>query len=345
MEKFSELISAKFSSETKDAYLCARDKEIGKLNPSGLIYNRYYNSRDRKAFQPPVQRKRKLENPNDDPRTSEAHQHFSQEDLVILKEDHAWLMNNNVPVEDVKERWRRTVKFRLDSIKDLQNERNKFQKLLEVWPRFKDSEGAVYLDIDYNALTDGKGNGLLVGWPSFSEKFMEYVTANEPREKSCLEIIDKLHRTDISVCSRNFLIYKLFPGVIKPKRIGGRTLPSIAQAQSDSLIHCLTASDIGPTLEKLKEKKTCYQPSIIVVGAEDACITQFYVVKDDLFWKPCSFLKCIDIVVKSCKVFDLQFSPYNELFWTFVRDFFMQERHVKYSKTSSLVQLQKVLKS
>lgn len=66
-------------------------------------------------------------------------------DLVILKEDHAWLMNNNVPVEDVKERWRRTVKFRLDSIKDLQNERNKFQKLLEVWPRFKDSEGAVYV--------------------------------------------------------------------------------------------------------------------------------------------------------------------------------------------------------
>lgn len=60
------------------------------------------------------------------------------------------------------------------------------------------------LDIDYNALTDGKGNGLLVGWPSFSEKFMEYVTANEPREKSCLEIIDKLHRTDISVCKFGF---------------------------------------------------------------------------------------------------------------------------------------------
>lgn len=344
MEKFSELISAKFDSESKDTYLCSRDKQIGKLNPSGLIYHRYYNSRDRKAFQP-IGKKRKLQNGGDTADVAEPYSQFSQQDLLTLKQEHAWLMNNNFPVEDVKTRWRKTVKYRHDSIRDLKTDKNKFQKLLELWPRFKDNEGSVYLDIDFDALGEGTGDGLLMGWHSFTEKFMEYVAANKPRDKNCLDIIEKLRRTDISLCSRYFLVYKLFPGLIKPKRIDGRNLPSIGQAQTDSLLHCLTASDIGPALEKLKEIKNNFQPTIIVVGAEDTCVTQFYVAKDDLFWKPCSFLKCIDIIVKSCKVFGLEYSPYNELFWTFVRDFFIQEKHVKHSKTSSLVQLRKYLKS
>lgn len=143
--------------------------------------------------------------------------------------------------------------------------------------------------------------------------------------------------------SRYFLIFKLFPGIIKPKRIGGRNLPSLAQAQFASLVHCVTANDIGPTLEKLKQTKTSSQPTIIVVGAEDTALTQFYVAKDDLFWKPCSFLKCIDIIVKSSKVFDLEFSPYNELFWCFVRVYFMNEKNVKNSKSNPLVKLRKFL--
>lgn len=143
--------------------------------------------------------------------------------------------------------------------------------------------------------------------------------------------------------SRNFLLYKLFPCIVKPKRVGHKVLPSIIQAQQDSVIHCITANDIGPAIEELKGHKDTFQPKIIVVGPEDTNLCQFYVVKDNIFWKTCSFLKCIDLVVKSCLVFGLDFSPYNELFWVFVRTHFLKEEKVKHSKSSAIINLEHIL--
>ncbi|XP_065084332.1 uncharacterized protein LOC135706613 [Ochlerotatus camptorhynchus] len=141
MDKFAELIVAKLGSERKETYLCPRDKSIGKINPSGLLYHQYYNSSDRKALQSPRKKKVKLQNSNE---SDVSNQKYGPEDLVSLKEDQAWLQNNNTPLADVKEKWKKTYPFRLQMIKEIPKAQNKISKLLESWPRFGDSEGPVY---------------------------------------------------------------------------------------------------------------------------------------------------------------------------------------------------------
>lgn len=338
MQKYSELIATRFPSEDKETYFCGRDKTISKTNPSGLLYNRYYNCRDRKSLLPKQSKKRKL---NDHPAaTPTIDLQYSEADKAKYKEDQAWLANNNIPLEDVTTRWKRTCAFRCNSIK---NNKLSFLQVLEHWPRYQDVEGPLYLDIDYIYLY-GDRNGLFVQWQSFIERLVDHAKRlKSSKEETFLELLEKISQPNVSPCSRNYLVYKLFPYIVKPKRVSRKVLPTILQAQNDCVVHCITANDIGPTLESLRKSKDGLQPHIIVVGPDPSELNQFYIAKNTVLWKSCSFLKCVDIIVKSCAVFDLKYSPYNELFWVFIRSHFYKERSIKYSKCSALIALQNIL--
>lgn len=219
------------------------------------------------------------------------------------------------------------------------------------------------VDWDYEDQNPTRGNKLLTEWDDFVEKLLVHATKIDIGDRSGRALLEKIRQVSMSKCknvfflsliyseqflfilgSRNYQVFKLIPTVLKPKRIGKRKLPTIIDAQNDHVVHVYTANDIGPVIERAKADRDPYQPTIIVVGPTDTELEQFYVFKGGVFWKLCSFLRCIDVVAKSTVVFDLQFSPANELFWAFLRTYFFKETGVVHSKSGSIISLLKSLK-
>lgn len=336
MQKYAELITSRFKSEAEETYFCKRDITINKKNPSGLLYHKYFNSRSRKSLNPSSNQKAK---------TAEKPTSSSSSDVLTLgdKDDQAWLQNNDAPSDEVKLRWTRTFVYRKKTIDDLKPGTN-LNKILINWPRFKDPDGPKYVDWDYDQHNPSHGNKLLLDWDNFVLKFLDYASNVNFADRSGRALLEKIRQFPMSNCSRNYQVFKLIPVILKPKRGGNRKLPTIIDAQKDHIVHCCTANDLGPTIERVNAKRESYQPTIIVVGASDTELEQFYVVKDGIFWKLCSFLKCIDVVSKSTVIFGLKFCPTNELFWAFVRSYFFKETGVVNSKASSIVSLENALK-
>ncbi|KAL1403634.1 hypothetical protein pipiens_019275 [Culex pipiens pipiens] len=294
----------------RETYYTPRDKTIKKSNPSGLIYHKYFNSPIRGKFRSPSKKK---------PKISE---------------------NRAPPVEPFK--WKATAAYRKQTIDEVEPP-SKLEKILDNWPRFKDAVGPTLIDWDYEYRNPQAANQLLSRWESFVPKFIQHAKHCNIADRSGIKLLEKIIQFSMNKCSRDYHIFKLFPTVLKPKRIGKRKLPTILDAQKDHLVHCYSANDIGPIIELSKKKRDLLQPTIIVVGANDTELAQFYVFKDNVFWKSCSFIRCIDLVVKSTTVLGLKFSPVNELVWAFLRTFFYQEEGVENSKSSSVFSLTKAL--
>lgn len=333
MRKYAELIANRFKTETEETYFCPRDKSIKKSNPSGLIYSKYYNSSIRKELcSQTKQKRRKI----DEPSTSVE---FSQDQ----HDDQAWLKHNDTPFDLVKEKWERTAAYRKQSIEKLGPKSN-LKQLLEDWPRFKDAVGLTLVDYDYEYRNPGQSDNLLKGWDSFVAKFLNHVKKIELADRSGRVLLEKIRQMSMNKCSNDYHVFKLLPVILKPKRVGKRRLPTILDAQRDHIVHLYTANEIGPAIERLKSERDELQPTIIVVGATDTELEQFYVCKDNIFWKTCSFIRCIDLVAKSTIVFGLKFSPVNELVWAFLRTHFYKESGVTNSKTRSVISLLEVVK-
>lgn len=334
MRKYAQLIASRFENELAETYFCDRDKSIEKSNPSGLIYSKYYNSPIRKELCSQTKQKRRKVIP--EPSTTVE---FSQDQ----QDDQAWLKHNNTPFDLVKEKWDRTAAYRKQSVEQL-GPSSKINKILEDWPRFKDAEGPTLIDYDYEHRNPRQTDKLLKEWDSFVAKFLTYVKKIEPADRSGRVLLEKIRQISMNKCSSDYHIFKLLPVILKPKRVGKRRLPTILDAQRDHIVHLYTANDIGPVIERLKSERDDLQPTIIVVGATETELEQFYVCKDTIFWKTCSFIRCIDLVAKSTTVFGLKFSPVNELVWAFLRVYFYKESGVIHSKTRSVLSLLEVVK-
>lgn len=336
MKKYAELITSRFKSEAEETYFCKRDITIKKPNPSGLLYHKYFNSKARKSLNPSKKKDKTAEKSTSSSPSSNVLTHGD-------KDDQAWLQNNDAPPDEVKLRWTRTFTYRKQTIDDLKPGTN-LNKILINWPRFKDPDGPKFVDWDYDQHNPSHGNKLLLDWDNFVVKFLDYASNVNFADRSGRVLLEKIKQFPMSNCSRNYQVFKLIPVILKPKRGGNRKLPTIIDAQKDHIVHCCTANELGPAIERVNAKRESYQPTIIVVGASDTELEQFYVVKDGIFWKLCSFLKCIDVVSKSTVIFGLKFCPTNELFWAFIRSYFFKESGVVNSKAVSIVSLLNALK-
>lgn len=331
MRKYAELIAKRFKSEIEETYFCPRDKNIKKKDPSGLIYGKYYNSKIRKELCTDTkQKRRKIDKPSKPVE-------FSQDQ----RDDQAWLKHNNTPFDLVKEKWIRTAAYRKQSI---EKSGPNLQHILDDWPRFKDAEGITLIDYDYEHHNPSQSDELLKGWDRFVGKFLNYIKKIELADRSGRVLLEKIRQMSMNKCSSDYHVFKLLPVVLKPKRVGKRKLPTILDAQQDHLVHLHTANDIGPVVARLKKERDELQPTIIVVGATDTELVQFYVCKGNILWKTVSFIRCIDIVAKSTIVFGLKFSPVNELVWAFLRTHFYKESGVTHSKTRRVISLLEVVK-
>lgn len=126
--------------------------------------------------------------------------------------------------------------------------------------------------------------------------------------------------------ARDYLATTLMHAVLQPKRISPKIKPTISDTQEDFIL-------LIPTLNQFKEKLDCLQskfykqklniqPKIIVVGLSFADITECLVYFDGVRYKCTSVRKCIDVVIKLCYVFNLNFSPISKEVWLFFQEYF-----------------------
>lgn len=133
----------------------------------------------------------------------------------------------------------------------------------------------------------------------------------------------------------------LLNSVLHPQRTSQKHKPTIADAQSDFLLHVRSINDLQPKLDKLRadfatEKKKM-QPKIIVIGQELQDLKEFYVFCDGVKYKLCTFTKCLDVIIKLFYVYQMEYSHVSKLVWIFLEQFFFYFKSEKYSEVSNLI--------
>lgn len=141
--------------------------------------------------------------------------------------------------------------------------------------------------------------------------------------------------------SKDCVIALLLHAVLKPHRIKSGVKPTIEDAQSDFILHVLNINDVVPKLNTLRDEhlknKSTVQPRIIAVGLDLTQLTDFFVYCDGIKYKPATFIKCIDIVIKLTYVFDLKFSATSKLVWLFFEQYFFDLSSEQFSEIANLI--------
>lgn len=117
--------------------------------------------------------------------------------------------------------------------------------------------------------------------------------------------------------------------------------PTIVDAQADFVVHVLTVNDLQRKLESIKSefaaRKEKLQPRVVVVGPKIDDLKEFYVYCDGLKYKCCTFIKCLDIIIKLCHVYKIKYSQKSILVWSFLEQYFFGIQSEKFSSVSNLI--------
>ena len=112
--------------------------------------------------------------------------------------------------------------------------------------------------------------------------------------------------------------------IILPPRISKTLKPSIADAQKDMMIHLVNINDLKKAEEDLKaiaiNEKLTIQPKLFVVGETLKSLKEFYVYLEGTIYKTESLLKAIDLIIKACFVFNLEYSQKSRYVWIFLQE-------------------------
>ncbi|XP_058817501.1 uncharacterized protein LOC131680809 [Topomyia yanbarensis] len=277
MKAFSEIISEKFTDEFAELYYSPRNKDAGKKNPSGLLYDRFHNRNKKDS----LKRKRDLRAQNHDCLQAVKKQVFALTDteLACFGTEKNWLRNNIAPSEEVMRCWNDTFFIRFkDILADTTPDRH---QIIEQWPRFNDPEGYLLVDSDFAALFgEDKSSCFFNEWDKFSNDFEVYLKQSQIKEKVSLALSKELDSKDLQRDYRYYIISVLFHSIIKPVRISENKLPTIAQAQSDVCMACDSEDEYVNAVKAIRDDYNIARrplfPRIFIIR-DKSQLTKFYV--------------------------------------------------------------------
>ncbi|XP_055915563.1 uncharacterized protein LOC129948541 [Eupeodes corollae] len=326
MNLWANAIAETFPTENKDTYFLAR--KVGKKNPTGKLFSRWCN----------VERSADAEKKIDECELEQTLCLMVNIKMQKFTEKKCWLQHNCSPWDKVTQLWKETTLQR--NLQFQSEEELSLTKLLQHWPRFNDANGFELIDIDFESLHPGKGSLMFTKYDSFISKIVLYFES-EIKDKASKEMLKLLHKDEISKDSRDCIMSLLLHSVLQPTRLKKGYKPTIADAQSDFVVHVRSTNDLFPTLDKIKlsflENKESLQPRVVVVGPELHDLKDFYVFCDGIRYKSCSFIKCLDIIIKLCSVYKIKYSQRSKLVWTFLEQYFFQIECETFSSVSNLV--------
>ncbi|XP_037954591.1 uncharacterized protein LOC119684589 [Teleopsis dalmanni] len=141
-------------------------------------------------------------------------------------------------------------------------------------------------------------------------------------------MLKHLFKDDISQDSKYCISTLLLHSLLQPLRQSKNEKPTIADAQADFVTLVTTPNDIERKIEELinsyASRKEKLQPHILVVGPDFCKISEFYVFCDGIKWRCCSYMKCVDCVIKLSYVYKIKYSHNSKQVWAFLEQYFFE---------------------
>lgn len=129
--------------------------------------------------------------------------------------------------------------------------------------------------------------------------------------------------------------------ILQPLRLNKTDKPTIADAQTDFALLVTTPNDVLPQISALQQKyaknKETLQPRIIVVGTDFSTIYEFYVFCDGIKYRMCSYMKCVECIIKLSYVFQLKYSHKSKQVWAFLEQYFFDLKSEDFSAVANLL--------
>ncbi|XP_055533791.1 uncharacterized protein LOC129723538 isoform X2 [Wyeomyia smithii] len=210
MERFAQLIAARFSTEIAETYYNPRDSAAGKLHPYGLLYHRFHNrnktisaKRRTKVVDPWKKCKSKTSDLSSDENRSImsvvfSNQKFHHLYIELQTAIKNWLRNNLDPFEKVQLNWKKSVFLRCEAIEQ-ETDANK-SNVLNEWPRIKDPNGYILIHEDFDYIYGNTSNSdrLYNSWCSFLEVFHKFIGTCKLKDHYSLQLLEHSNSDSIT---------------------------------------------------------------------------------------------------------------------------------------------------
>ncbi|XP_067614465.1 uncharacterized protein [Eurosta solidaginis] len=198
-----------------------------------------------------------------------------------------------------------------------------------------------YIEIDFESLYPGKGNLLFLKLETFYKSILDIFDKEIKARPSRALYLKHLYNKNISNDSKYCIITILLHALLPPQRLNKNDKPTIADAQNDFVTLVGTPNDIQPKvvdiINQFAERKENCQPRIIAVGTDITCVSEFYIFCDAIKWKCCSYMKCVDIIIKLSYVFNTEYSQRSKLVWAFLAQYFFELKSEDFSSVAILL--------
>nr|XP_029724108.1 uncharacterized protein LOC115264504 [Aedes albopictus] len=185
MERFADLIAARFPPEISETYYNPRDSASGKKYPSGLLYDRFHNRKKTGS-------RRQVGEIDPWTRYKAEAVKLTADETNRLTSIKNWLRNNLEPFDEILQRWSDSWLLRVTSIIK-EAEINK-SNILQEWPRLADPNGYLLIDADYGSIYESSRNAttLYDNWDTFLVKFRKYISRCNIKDHRSLQLLDYL---------------------------------------------------------------------------------------------------------------------------------------------------------
>lgn len=230
-----------------------------------------------------------------------------------------WLHDNFEPWDSIKSVWEKTCTIRRNCIL-----KNDFEKVLQLWPRYKKSIGYELVDIDFKHLYPGSTSSYLKHYfYNFADKIIK-LALDEARDRKDKDAIDRFNRKSPVIDEENnFLgcvtlaaIFYMVPN--KNKK---------CKQSLDKMFHKVPKGNmINEEIQRVSEKaatlKEDMNPFILYYENESCMPYKFFVSVNHLIYETSNFITALDILFKCYFVFNVNYPSKCINVLTFLQHFF-----------------------
>ncbi|XP_037929950.1 uncharacterized protein LOC119664551, partial [Teleopsis dalmanni] len=329
MIKIAQSITYLFPTENALTYFVPR---TSKKNPSGKLYDRYCNCLYKRKTLPDDHVKKIKIN-------VEAEISAENGDVEFEKRK-KWLYWNTP--NDIMTPWKET------SVKRMKEHKESIQQFLDQWPRYGDCNGHELIDIDFSTLYPGKEMIMFEKIEDLVQKVTKLFFPSSIKDKLNQQYFEKMKVASDINC-KHFYFFNLLHAIILPPRISKISKPSITDAQEDMITHIFNINNYQQKVDELKElalrEGLTFQPKVFVVGNSPETLKEFYVNLNNILYKVGSVLNALDLVMKICFVFNLDFSFKSKYVWIFLQMNHIRRHDVNSPLDISCISLPKTLRT
>ncbi|XP_059613379.1 uncharacterized protein LOC132259669 [Phlebotomus argentipes] len=328
-ENYAAEIVKLFPTETMETYYMPRHVSA-KKNSAGKLYDRYRNMSYKTKYYKNLRLPRR-ESTNGTQTSPPALQinNFREERQLPRRcseeeeKSKVWLkkIKSDILGETIFIEWRKTARLRRSEIGERTGD--DISDILSEWPRYRDANGHQLIEIDFDFQHPGKKFDLINNFHKL-HIVMKPIFIQEARDKLNHKYFEDYFASEIAFDSKDFLLTVLLHCLIPPARNASGKKPSISEAQEDFVMCLDTPAKLEERITLIQNQPFAIHPRIFVIGPNCKAINHFYVFYSGILYKLPTFVKCIDLAIKICAVFSIDFSQTSKLVWSFLYNLFFK---------------------